>query len=213
MEEKNLTEKESLELIAKMIENTKNRIRVGDGNILLIWGYVSVLTALVVWVVLMLTANPLCNFLWFLIPVVGVPLHLCMQRKDKAVPAAKTYVDRISAGIWNIVSWVAFIAAALCVGFTLWGGHWLCWNVMLVYAFVLIGFCAAATGVVIRERSLVVGGLVSITAGGFVACWVMSGLMLSVTWIIPLYIVCYALMMIVPGHIINRKAKKSCPKN
>ena len=46
MEEKKLNERESLELITRMIQETKNKLEVGDGNVLLIWGYVSVLTAI-----------------------------------------------------------------------------------------------------------------------------------------------------------------------
>ena len=33
-----LNEKESIELIARMISDTKSRLEVGDGNILLSWG-------------------------------------------------------------------------------------------------------------------------------------------------------------------------------
>ena len=40
MEEKTLNERESLEIITRMIQETKNKLEVGDGNILLIWGYV-----------------------------------------------------------------------------------------------------------------------------------------------------------------------------
>ena len=34
MEDKKLTEKESLALIAEMIRNTRDRLQIGDGNIL-----------------------------------------------------------------------------------------------------------------------------------------------------------------------------------
>lgn len=36
MEDKRMTEKESLELISQMIQRTKNRVRLGDGNQLLL---------------------------------------------------------------------------------------------------------------------------------------------------------------------------------
>ena len=44
MEDKKMTEKESLELITAMIQRTKERY-VGDGNIMLMWGYLSVVVA------------------------------------------------------------------------------------------------------------------------------------------------------------------------
>ncbi len=38
MEERKLNEKESLELITRMIRNTKHNLEIGDGNIFLFWG-------------------------------------------------------------------------------------------------------------------------------------------------------------------------------
>ena len=38
MEERKLTEKESLEIITSMIERTRERY-IGDGRIMLMWGY------------------------------------------------------------------------------------------------------------------------------------------------------------------------------
>ena len=63
MEEKKLNERESLELITRMIQETKNKLEVGDGNVLLIWGYVSVLTAILVYVMaIILDGNPWVNW-------------------------------------------------------------------------------------------------------------------------------------------------------
>ena len=41
MEERKLTEKESLEVITTMIARTRERY-IGDGNIMLMWGYLTV---------------------------------------------------------------------------------------------------------------------------------------------------------------------------
>ena len=43
MEDKKLNEKESLELITQMIQNTRQNLDTGSGNMFLVWGYVSVL--------------------------------------------------------------------------------------------------------------------------------------------------------------------------
>lgn len=39
MEERLLNEKESLELITQMINSSKKNMEVGQGNIMLFWGY------------------------------------------------------------------------------------------------------------------------------------------------------------------------------
>ena len=48
MEDKKLNEKESLELITQMIQNTRQNLDTGSGNMFLVWGYVSVLVTLTV---------------------------------------------------------------------------------------------------------------------------------------------------------------------
>ena len=60
MEDRKLTEKESLEVITSMIAQTKQRY-IGDGNILLMWGYVSVGVTALIWTLLVLTHNPCWN--------------------------------------------------------------------------------------------------------------------------------------------------------
>ena len=49
MKDKELNEKESLELIARMIRNTRRNLDTGSGNSFLVWGYVGVLVTLAVW--------------------------------------------------------------------------------------------------------------------------------------------------------------------
>ena len=40
MEDRKLNEKESLELITQMIQNTRRNLDAGGGNMFLLWGYV-----------------------------------------------------------------------------------------------------------------------------------------------------------------------------
>lgn len=213
MEEKKLNERESLELITRMIQETKNKLEVGDGNVLLIWGYVSVCTAILVYVMIMLTGNnPLVNWLWFLIPLIGYGVMQKQKRKETGVKShSSSYVDKISAGIWKNVSIIACLFGTICMAFMFCGYN--CWVLMFAYAFIIIGFGSIAQGVIIREQSLTFGGLFSIAAGGIVASCAICDIPIYITWAIPLYILCFIVMMIIPGHIINRKAKKLCRKN
>ena len=57
MEERKLNEKESLELIAQMIQNTKNRMETNCGMPFLLWGYTTVFTSLLVWLLVTYTQN------------------------------------------------------------------------------------------------------------------------------------------------------------
>lgn len=211
MEDRKLTEKESLELITDMIRNTRDRLHIGDGNMLLISGYGTAVAAVIQYILMLITGDPRSNLVWLVIPLIIMPLIKREKRKHKSVTAPTTYVDKISNGIWKLVGTVALAGCALCTGFMIYGYN--CWLLMFIYALVVVGFGTTVQGIVIREKSLVAGGMFSIIAGGFITCCVICKIPVLVIWAIPLLIVSFVLMTIIPGHIINNKAHKICQEN
>ena len=71
MEEKNISEQESLELITLMINQTKRGLSVGKGDSFLMWGYLSVAISLAVIVMLLATNDPRFAWLYMAIPIAG----------------------------------------------------------------------------------------------------------------------------------------------
>lgn len=211
MEDRKLTEKESLELITEMIRNTRDRLHIGNGNMLLISGYGTAMAAVIQYILMLITGDPRSNLVWLVIPLIIMPLIKREKRKHKSVTAPTTYVDKISNGIWKLVGTVALAGCALCTGFMIYGYN--CWLLMFIYALVVVGFGTTVQGIVIREKSLVAGGMFSIIAGGFITCCVICKIPVLVIWATPLLIVSFVLMTIIPGHIINNKAHKICQEN
>lgn len=84
MEEKRINERESLELITRMIADTRSRIETRDGNIVLNWGLLSVAVAAIVRIALVTTGNPGFNGLWGLIA-----LGYLFNRKEKKAQRQK----------------------------------------------------------------------------------------------------------------------------
>ena len=87
-----------------MIARSNVRQKLGNGNIMLLWGYLTVITSALVWVLLIMTKNPACNWLWFLIPVIGGIATPIMARKDREAAGVKTYIDSVGNGLWTIVA-------------------------------------------------------------------------------------------------------------
>ena len=71
MDNKKLNEQESLELITQMIQNTKFKMVKYAGTPFLVWGYMTVVTSLLVWYLLKETGNYYWQFLWLLMPAVS----------------------------------------------------------------------------------------------------------------------------------------------
>ena len=72
--EQPMTGRESLELISAMIVDTRRRYHFEDGRLHLFWGYLDIAVALLVWGVAYFTQSVWANLLWWLIPVVGIPV-------------------------------------------------------------------------------------------------------------------------------------------
>lgn len=205
MEDKKLTEQESLELITTMIHRTRERY-IGDGNIMLMWGYLTVAVAILVWVMLVLTHHPAWNYLWFLIMIVGGILTPVMARKEQSERGMKSYSDRLTSQIWTVIGYTSIAAALMCVAFLLVGGID-SWMMMLGFALTLVPFAEIVQGIVVNEKSMIVGGSIGLLIGIFTECCIVGRVTLYAVWFMPLFILAFAAMFIVPGHVINYKAK------
>lgn len=207
MEERKLTEKESVELIATMIQNTKKRMLLGSGNILISWGYVVTAIALAVGTGFLLTGNAAWYWLWFAIPVIGWPLHYILAKKKEQTSLVKTAVDRYISGIWACNGLFFALMMAICLILGLNGYN--AWGAMFLLTLPCCGFGSMATGIIIKENSLVAGGIASMIVGAlFICCYICRINIFGYDTFA--FALCFALMMIIPGHIINRKAKASC---
>ena len=206
MEDKKLSPKESMDLIISMIQNTKQRVAAPDMRVSVMWAVLAIVTAISVWILISVTRNSLFSFLWFAIPVIGIPANLILASKTRSKNLVKTYLDRVSDGLWKSVGYIAigltiacFIAQQL--------GYPQAWMAMLYYAFIIVGFGAVASGILLRENSYIFGGMFSIFSGFAVIICNLCQIPLYYSWVVPLYVLCFLLMFIIPAFIISRKIK------
>lgn len=205
MEERKLNERESLEIITSMIARTKARY-LGGGNTLLMWGYLVVFVAVSVWILIAATHKFAWNWLWLAIPLIGFPTAAVMARKENLVCGVTTYSDRITSYLWTIFGISEIVLIVVCLGFGYLGGV-NCWSAMLIYPLLLASGTEIAQGLIVKEKSLVAGGIVGLAVGMVTVCCVAGGVPLRVNWYMPLFILAFVAMAIIPGHILNYKAK------
>lgn len=205
MEDRKLTEKESLEVITSMIALTKKRY-IGDGRILLMWGYLVVAVSILVWAMLAATRQNCWNWLWFAIPVIGGIATPLMARKQQVECGVKTFSDRVTSRLWSMAGLSEIVVTLVCLAIQYFTGA-SCWTAMLVYTMLVMPFAEIAQGLFIKEKSLVAGGMVGFATGILTVCCVTAGITLYADWYMPLFILSFVAMMIVPGHILNHKAR------
>ncbi len=195
-----------MELITSMIQNTKRRVATPDLRISVMWAVLTIVTAIAAWALLSTTHNPLYNFIWFAIPVIGIPTNILMAQNDRNKSMTKSYLDKVSESIWKSVG---YIAMGLTIGCFIAQqcGYPQAWLAMFYYAFIIVGFGAMTSGFLLRENSYVFGGLFSIFSGFAIIVCNICQIPLYYSWVVPLYILCFLLMFIVPAFIISRKIK------
>lgn len=196
MEERVLTEKESLELIASMIQDTQNRMARYAAYPSLIWGYMTALISIVVWFVLGQYQMPEIHYLWFLLPLVCFPLTLYFSRKDR-LSGVKNYMDRIMAQLW----WVLGIVVFLLSCFAFMGKVDILFLVSL-----LVGIGVTLSGCVSKYSPMRWAGTVGI-ALSFSLLFVngLDGLLV--------FALLFIVMTVIPGHLLNRKMKQACSRS
>ena len=194
MEDKYVNEKESLELITRMIQNSKKNLELGSGNIFLLWGYLSLLTAVVVLLLVWQTGSMKWNWLWFAIPLMGYPLQVYLKKKTER--PVRTYTDKVIDAVWGVVGGaMAAVAFVFCVYADTAG---LILPVMVFFA----GIGVSITGNVINDGWMKFCGMMSFfmalfsfkETGGSEAGWYDDCV---------IFILCIVLMFIIPGHRLN----------
>lgn len=206
MEDKKLTPQESMELIASMIQNTKRRVATPDLRISIMWAVLTIVTAAAAWILLSTTHNPYFNFVWFAIPVIGIPINIILANRKRGKSLTKTYLDKVSEGLWKTVG---YIAIGLTIGCFIAQqcGYPQAWLAMFYYAFIIVGFGASVSGLLLCESSYILGGIFSIFSGFAIIICSLCGIPLLYAWVVPLYILCFILMFIIPAFIVSRKLK------
>ncbi len=202
---KQLNEKESIELIARMISETKSRFEVGDGNILLNWGILTATIATVVWAAVAATGNPAFNGLWALMAF-GWFFNRRLAVKQSS-RGCLSYTDKLCTAIWKSVGILGAAGVVICTVLHLTTGN-SPWMVMFFYALFVVGFGIIGSGAALKVRSMVAGGILSVAFGMVLLGCIFSEVKLSMTWVMPCFIHCFVLMMIIPGLEMRRLARK-----
>lgn len=188
MEDRQLNEKESLELISRMIRNTRKRMVTTGGSIFLVWGYVTAFVTLLIWGLLELGQAHWVMWLWWLIPIIGYPLtYRRIKEKNKLVI---TFIDKVVFYIWSVIGVVCVFIPIISMYSPL--------PVLFLECLLLnIGFII--TALVLNAKSLIFGGVCGLL--------ISVGLLALNTSVfqLPLFALMALVSMIIPGHVIRNR--------
>lgn len=190
MEKQIMNEKESLAIITGMLQETREYIHKGVGNIQLVWGYLSVIISLCIYFGLQATSNPWVMMGWWLIPLIGWPVIYRMKRRNPQ--KIVTIFDKMIKKVWIVIGITATAAPLLMASNT---------NDILFIEAILISIGITITGLIINFKTLYIPGFVCIGIS-FLLLW-FNGINQ-----ILIFALLFLVMLIIPGHIINHQANK-----
>ena len=208
MKENNFTEKESLELISRMIQQTKQNLQVGSGNMLLYYGYTSVVISIAVYLLCHFTSQMYWHNLWFLM---FIPMIYERIIQNKRKPSVVTYMDRSIANLWKVINalLVVTVLTILIMGIFM---KVFILIPMLPLALLYVGIGIACMGVIMNEKSMTYFPLISFVISIYMLISLLMNGSFSLEWNL-LGGLSFLLMLVVPGHILNYKSLKQCSKN
>lgn len=211
MLENRFSEKESIELISQMIKQTKQNMELGSGNIFLYYGYSAVVISIVVFSLLQLTQNPVWSAWWFLMFLPGILIKL---KNAKQKPQVVTYMDKAINNTWSIVGslFALTIVAMLIIGYTVGSFNFVNFALMLPLCLLYAGIGTSITGVITNINILIYAPIIAFIIAIYMLMALMNGEAVTAMW--HLYFgVSFLVMMVIPGHVLNKKSARICSKN
>jgi len=203
--EKNFTEQDSLMLINEMITQARDNIQKGAADSMVFSGYCVAFTAVLNFVLLqILNPSYLAFWVWLLMIPMSIGCFILNKRTDKKA-IVKTHVDKIVSNIW-----FAFFISVICLltvvfGFALSTGLWVLTILITPFIMIMMGAAQYVTSVTSRYKPFRTGAYV-FWLGGVLCMVYPSFTNLQLQFII--LAVCMIFGFVVPGHILNRKAKE-----
>lgn len=187
--EDSLNEKESLDLIAKMINKAKNKFSE-SGTLYLVWG----ITILICSVAQFILGNVLgyknTHYVWFITWAVYIYQTAFLFRKKKNLKV-KTYTDEILGYVW-----ICFIICFFIMLFILLYSR----KFELIYSTILVLYAIPTflSGAILKVKPLIFGG---------VSCWALACISMFIPFDYHLLLISTSVLLawIIPGLYLRNK--------
>ncbi|MFT3995212.1 MAG: hypothetical protein QM660_12945 [Dysgonomonas sp.] len=202
-------EKDSLQVINEMIAQTRNNIQIGAANPMIFCGYFVAIVAICNIILLETLDKPYYSFwIWLLMIPMSLIERCFISRKKNKSAIVRTPIDRIISKIW--IGFACCIVVLLISIFSLISisDNWIFTILITPVILTLTGFGQFISGYATRFAPFVRGAYV-FWVGAVLAITLAYGIFNSQTIQFIILAVCMIVGFVIPGHILNRKAKEN----
>ena len=157
MDNKNFNADQSIELIQRMIRDTRRNLSSGSSNLFILWGYLLAATAVGIFLLLTFTESRAWQWLW--LPALAAGWAATWWYNRRRVSQVKSYTDRLLEQIWSCIASLVVLSAILICGYDPWAVD------PLFPALLLIGAGLFISRQVIRNRYMYYASCIVVPIG------------------------------------------------
>jgi hypothetical protein len=189
--EPELSPQQSLELIHRMIETTKNSIS-NQSHYFLLWGWAVMIGCLLQYYLKVIASYPHYYLAWLITPVTLL-IHFLFVYRDARYKRVRTFVGEANAYLWTAIGFGFF---ALAFVFAKIG-----WQYCFPFYILFYGMGTYVSGSLIKFKPLIIGGII---------CFPLVIIAVNVSYDMQILITALAVFIsyIMPGHILRYRYKK-----
>ena len=193
MEEKTITERESLELITSMINKAKSQVSE-NGFLYIIWGWVIFICCMVQLVSDHFLHYQNSSYIWLSTYLVLIFQIIYLVRKKKS-DRTKTYTEELNGFVWISFAIGAVLMVFICTRLE-------APQLLLPLLLIFYGFPTFLSGAVLKFKPLMIGGI---------CCWILAFISTFVRIEFQMALVAVAVIAawLIPGYLLQAKFKKA----
>ena len=188
-----MSEKESIVLIASMINKAKNQVSE-NGFLFIIWGWVILICCVVQFLSDQFFHYPQAYYIWFSTYAVIIFQIIYLVRKKKT-SIAKTYTEEINDFVWIAFAIGAILMVFICIRFE-------AEQLVLPLILVFYGLATFLSGSILKFTPLMIGGI---------SCWILAFVSTFIALEYQLILIATAVIAawLIPGYLLQIKYKKA----
>lgn len=193
MEEKSITERESIILIASMINKAKSQVSE-NGFLFILWGWVILICCVVQLLSDHFFHYPKAYYIWFSTYAVVIFQIIYLVRKKKS-EFAKTYTEEIIGFVWIAFAIGAVLMVFICIRFETP-------QLVLPLLLVFYGLPTFLSGAILKFTPLMIGGS---------CCWILAFVSTFIGFEFQMVLIAIAVIAawLIPGYLLQAKFKKA----
>lgn len=206
MEQEHFTEKESLELISKMLRQTRQNIASApSGGDFLLYGWSTVLISILTYFLVTSTGNNYWGILYSAIFLITI---FRAVQKSRHKPDMITYMDKSIDSVWGVLGTMFGLTyLSIIILDIICDLSGISYALMMPLSLLYAGIGASITGIIVRFRFLVYAPLPAFIIGIYMLVGLVEDWQLEPWWYL-LFGVAFLIMMVIPGHLMNRNTKE-----